>query len=176
MIRPVAKRLIPKNKNQFRLLDDPDSDNWNAYKMNGEKNTLYDDKLLFRDTSVLFTLKGGILSMITDYNFIKPESLDAKPKVNFLDEMRFNKRATCKSNIDRNLIKNYYNKRSILASGLETVFFSENPDELCDRIKLLLQEKRTGNNSNIIIRENVVIIDIKLEYISITPSVHKKLY
>ena len=28
-IRPIAKLLVPKNKNQFRLLDDPDSDIWN---------------------------------------------------------------------------------------------------------------------------------------------------
>ena len=46
MIRPIAKVLVPKNESQFRLLDDPGSDNWNDYKMNGEKVTLYDDKLL----------------------------------------------------------------------------------------------------------------------------------
>ena len=51
LIRSLAKLLVPKNKSKFRLLDDPDSDNWNGYKMNGEKVSLYDDKLLFRDTS-----------------------------------------------------------------------------------------------------------------------------
>ena len=29
LIRPIAKLLVPKSKSQFRLLDDPDSDNWN---------------------------------------------------------------------------------------------------------------------------------------------------
>ena len=29
LIRPEAKLLVPKNKSQFRLLGDPDSDNWN---------------------------------------------------------------------------------------------------------------------------------------------------
>ena len=54
LIRPIAKLLVPKNKSQFRLLDDSDSDNWNDYKMNGENFTIYDDKLLFRDTGVVF--------------------------------------------------------------------------------------------------------------------------
>ena len=49
LIRPIAKLLVPKNKSQFTLVDDPDSHNWNDYKMNGEKVAIYDDKLLFRD-------------------------------------------------------------------------------------------------------------------------------
>ena len=104
LIRPIAKPLVPKNKNQFRLLDDPDSDNWNDYKMNGEKVTLYDDKLHFGDTGVVFTLKAYILSMITDYDFNKTESPDAKQISIFLDEMHFNLLATGKSNRDRTLI------------------------------------------------------------------------
>ena len=37
LIRPVAKLLVPTNKSQFRLYDDPDTDNWNDYKKNGEE-------------------------------------------------------------------------------------------------------------------------------------------
>ena len=40
-IRPIAKLLVPTNKSQFQLYDDPDSDNWNDYKMKGEKVTIY---------------------------------------------------------------------------------------------------------------------------------------
>ena len=90
--------------------------------MNGEKVTLYDYKLLFRDTVVVFTLKGDILSMITEYDFAKTESPDAKQLYDFSDKMHFNIRATGKNNRDRTLINNYYNKRSILASGLRTYF------------------------------------------------------
>ena len=43
LIRPITKLLVQKIKSQFRLLDDPDSDNWKDLKMNGEKVTLYDD-------------------------------------------------------------------------------------------------------------------------------------
>ena len=137
LIRPIAKHLVPRNKSQFRLLDDPDSDNWNDYKMNGEKVTIHDDKLIFRDTGVVCTLKGVILSMITVYDFKKTLSPDAKQIIIFLDEMPFSKCATAKSNRDRTLINNYYNKKSILTSGLETVFVSGNLEHLCDRLKLL---------------------------------------
>ena len=43
LIRPIAKLLVPKNKSQFRLLDDPDSDNWHDYKLHGDKVTIYND-------------------------------------------------------------------------------------------------------------------------------------
>ena len=145
------------------MLDDLDSDNWKDYNMNGKKVTLYDNKLLFRDTGVVFTLKGDLLSTITDYDFDKTESPDAKQIINSLDEMHFNIPATGKSKRDRTLRNNYHNRRSILASGLRTVFLSENPDELCYRIKLLLQEKRGGNVSNIINEEIVALFDKILE-------------
>ena len=35
--RPIANLLVPKNKNQFRLLDDPDSDNRTDYETKGKK-------------------------------------------------------------------------------------------------------------------------------------------
>ena len=94
------------------------------------KNSLYDNKLVFRDAGVVFTLEGNIFSMTTDYDFNKPESLYAKQIINFLHEVHFNTRATSKSNRDKNLIKNYFNKRAIIASGLKTVFLSENLKEL----------------------------------------------
>ena len=41
----------------------------------------------FGDTGVVFTLKGYILSMITDYEFNETNSPDAKQIVIFLDKM-----------------------------------------------------------------------------------------
>ena len=69
LIRPISKLSVPKNKSCFRLVDDPDSDNWNGYQMSGEKVSLYDDKLVFRDTGVILTLKCDNLSLITVYDF-----------------------------------------------------------------------------------------------------------
>ena len=62
------------------------------------------------------------------------------------------------------------------ASGLsKTIFLSSDPNELCDRLKLLLQEKQAGNNSDIINEEIVVIIDRILEYKCMTKKQHKQI-
>ena len=66
---PIARLLAPKNKSHFRLVDDLDSETWNDFLMEKEIVTIYDDKLLFRDTGVVLTLEGDLLTMITDYDF-----------------------------------------------------------------------------------------------------------
>ena len=111
--------------------------------------------------------------MITDYDFNKTHLADAKQTINFLDEMHSDIHAKGKSSRDKNL-KNYFNKRAILASGLETNFLSENPNELCDRLRLLLQEEQAGNISDMINQEMVAIFDKLLEYKFITSTQHKK--
>ena len=100
LIRPIAKLLVPKNKNQFRLSDFHDSDYWNDYKMKRERSTLYDKKLLFKDTVVVFTLKRDILSMITDYDFNETNSPVAKQIVDYMDEIFLDIRAKAKISKD----------------------------------------------------------------------------
>ena len=56
-----------------------------------------------------------------------------------------------------------------------TIFLSENPNKLCDKLNLLLQEERAGNSSNTINEEIVAIIDKVLEYKCITPTQLKKI-
>ena len=51
-----------------------------------------------------------------------------------------------------------------MASSIPTIFLPENPNELCDRLILLSQEKQTGNNSDIFNEEFVAIVDKFLEY------------
>ena len=48
---------------------------------------------------------------------------------------------------------------AIMASGLSTIFLSSDPNELCDRLNLLLQEKQAGINSDLINDEIVGIVD-----------------
>ena len=69
----------------------------------------------------------------------------------FAKEMNFDMKAQGnKSTRDRTLIK-LLKSPAIIASGVsKTIFLSSNPDELCNRLKLLLQEKQAGNNSDII--------------------------
>ena len=65
----------------------------------------------------------------------------------------------------------------VSASGLsKTIFLSTDPNELCDRLKLLLQEKHAGNNSDIINDEIIAIIDKLLEYKCITKKQHKQIF
>ena len=47
--------------------------------------------------------------------------------------------------------------------------------KLCDRLKLLLQEKHAGNNSDIINEEIVAIVDKLLEYKCISKKQHKQI-
>ena len=56
---------------------------------------------------------------------------------------------------DKTVVK-LLNSPAIVASGVsKTIFLSSDPNELCDRLKLILLEKHAGNISNKI----VAIID-----------------
>ena len=63
-----------------------------------------------------------------------------------------------------------------MASGVsKTIFLSSDPDEIWNRLKLLLQEKQAGNNSDIIHQEIVAIVDKLLEYKCISKKQHKQI-
>ena len=78
---------------------------------------------------------------------------------------------------DRNLTKNYFNKRTIIASVLKgsetTIFFSQDPHELCDRLCLIIQEKQAGIDTTRIDNETVAIFNKFLDYKCITLAQHK---
>ena len=57
----------------------------------------------------------------------------------------------------------------------KTVFLSSDPYEFCDRLKLLLQEKQAGNNSDIINQEIFALVDKLLEYKCISRKQHKQI-
>ena len=94
----------------------------------------------------------------------------------FAKEMHFDERRVGnKSTRDRTLI-NLLNSPAIMASGItKTIFLSSDPNELCDRLKLLLQEKQAGNNSDIINDEIIAIVDKLLEYECISKKEHKQI-
>ena len=106
---------------------------------------------------------------------IKTDSLDAKQIIKILDEMHFDLHANGKTSRDKNLAKNYYNKRALLASSdQEVIFLSDNPNEICDRLHLIIQEKQARNDTTRFDNELVAKIDKILEYKSITSTQHKK--
>ena len=62
-----------------------------------------------------------------------------------------------------------------MASGISTKFLPENPNELCDRLKLLLQEKQAVNNCDITNEEIVAMADKLLEYKCISKKQRKQI-
>ena len=90
--------------------------------------------------------------------------------------MHFDERRVGNKSIrDKTLIK-LLNSPAIMACVVsKTIFLSSDPKELCDRLKLLLQEKHAGNDSNIINEEIVAIIHKLLEYKCISKKQHKQI-
>ena len=142
--------------------------------MKGEKVTIYVDKLVFEHSGEIFTLRGDVLNMITDYKDNTTDSRDAKQVIGFMHEMRFDIHSWGKILRDKSLIQNYFDKRAKLASGLRWIFLSENPNEICNHLMLLPQEKRDVKNSVLNNEEIVTIIDKLIKYKCFTPTQHKK--
>ena len=79
--------------------------------------------------------------------------------------MKFdNKQKGRKNPRDKSFIK-LLNSPAIMASGISTTSLSSYPNELYNTLKLLLQEKPAGNNSNITNDEIIAIVDKLLEII-----------
>ena len=139
--------------------------------------TLYGKLLTFRDTNKQFELKGDLLEMITNskYNVDLASLQDKKLMYDFATEMHFDTKAVGKKSTRDKTLITLLKSPAIMASGVTTTFLSENPNELCDRLKLLLQEKQAGNNSDIINQEIIAIIDKLLEYKCISKKQHKQI-
>ena len=179
LMSPLSRITNPDNTSQFKLVKDPSSNRVNDLKINNSiPITLHNNLLSFRDTNKQFELKGDLLKMITNdkYNVNQASLADKKLMYDFAKEMHFDKnRVGNKSTRDRTLI-NLLNSPRIMASGVsKTIFLSSDPNELFDRLKLLLQEKHAGNNSDIINDEIVAIVDKLLEYKCITKKQHRQI-
>ena len=178
MIAPyLASSLVnlfkAENKSQFRLLKDFNSTKMNDFLINGGVPvTLFSNMLTFTDSN------GDLLETMTNYDFNVSHSnpKDQKLFYEFGKEMNFNvKQKARKSDRDRSMI-NLLKSPAIMASGISNIIIlSTDPNELCDRLKLLLQEKQAGNNSNIINDEIVAIVDNLLKYKCMSKKEHKQI-
>ena len=181
LMSPLSKITNPENKSQFKLVKGHNSNRVNDLLMKNKiPITLYGNMLTFRDTNKQFELTGDLLEMITnkDYNVDHASLADKKLMYDFAKEMHFDMKAVGKKPTrDKTLIKLLKSPGLIVsASGVsKTIFLSSGPDEPCDRLKLLLQEKHAGNNSDIINDEIVAIIDKLLEYKCISKKQHKQI-
>ena len=155
----------PENKSQFKLKKDQNSIRMNDFLINQcIPVSLYSNMLTFRDSNKSFKLDGDLLETMTNYDFnvnhANPQ--DQKLLYEFGKEMKFDIRQKGrKSKRDKSMIK-LLESPAIMASASgvsKAIFLSSDPDELCNRLKLLLQEKHGGNNSDIINDEIVAIVD-----------------
>ena len=179
LMSPLSRITNLENTTQFKLIKESTSNRVNDLKINNSiPITLYNNLLTFRDTNKQFELKGDLLKMITNKNYnVSHASLsDKKLMYDFAKEMHFDKRRVGnKSTRDRTLIT-LLNSPAIIASGIsKTMFLSSDPNELCDRLKLLLQEKQAGNNSDIINQEINAIVDKLIENKCISKKQHNQI-
>ena len=184
MIAPyLASSLVnlfkPENKSQFRLRKDPNSTKMNDFLIHGSiPVTLFSNMITFRNSNKSFTLEGDLLKLITNYKFNADHSSpqDKKLIYEFPQQMNYDTKNTGRPSVRHNSMIRLLDQPGIMASGIsKTIILSSDPNELCDRLKLLLQEKHGGNNSNIIDEEIVAMFDKLLQYRCISKKQHKQI-
>ena len=176
---PLVEVFKFDNKSQFRLRKDPDSTKLNDFLFHGKiPVTLFSNMITFRDSNKTFKLEGDLLKVITNHKFNVDHSNQQDRKIiyEFAKEMNYDTKSTSRPSVRHNSMIRLLDQPAIMASGIsKTLILSSDPDELCDRLKFLLQEKKGGNNSNLIDEEIVAIIDKLLEYKCISKKQHKQI-
>ena len=134
--------------------------------------------LTFRDTKKVFKVEGDLYKVITDFKFNVDHSNKQNRQIiyEFGKEIKYKLKNKGRPSIRHTSMIRLLNQPHITASGFtKTIILSSDPNELCDRLKLLLQEKHGGNNSNLIDEEIVTIIDKLLEYKCLSKKQHKQI-
>ena len=176
----LSKINNPENTSQFKLVKDSNSNRVNDLLIhNSIPITLHDNLLILRATGKEFKLKGDLLKIITNKNHnVDLASLADERMYDFAKEMNFDlKYQGYQSTGDRTLIKLLESPGLMVsASGVsKTIFLSSDSNELCNRLTLLLQEEKTGNNSNIFNEEIIAIVDKLLEYKCMSKKEHEQI-
>ena len=176
---PLVEVFKKDNKSQFRLRKDPNSIKLNNFLIHGNiPVTIFSNMITFRDSNKTFRLEGDLLKVITNYKFnVDHSSLQDKKLIyEFAKEMKYDIDSIGRPSVRHNSMIRLLEQPAIMASGFsKTIILSSDPNELCDRLKLLLQEKHGGNNSNLIDEEIVAIVDKLLEYKCISKKQHKQI-
>ena len=184
MIAPyLASSLVnlfkPENKSQFRLRKDHNSTKMNDFLIHGSiPVTLFSNMITFRDSNKTFRLEEDLLKLITNYIFNVDHSSpqDKKLIYEFAKEMNYDTKSTGRPSTRHTSTINILESPAIMASGISrTIILSSNPNELFDRLKLLLEEKQAGDNSDINNDEIVAIVDKLLEYKCLSKKQNKQI-
>ena len=167
------------NKSQFRLRKDPNSTKIIDFLIHGNiPVTIFSNMIIFRDSEKTFKLEGDLLKVTTNYKFNVDHSNQQDRKIiyEFAKEMNYDTKSTGRPSVRHESMIRLLDKPAIIASGVsKTIILSSDPNELCERLKLLLQEKHGGKNSNLIDGEIVAIIDKLLEYKCLSKKQHKQI-
>ena len=167
------------NKSQFRLRKDPNSTKMNDFLIHGTiPVTIFSNMITFRDSNKSFRLEGDLLKIITNHKFNADNSSHQDKKLihEFAKEMNYDTKSTGRPSTRHASNIKILQSPAIMASGVsKTIFLSSDANELCDRLKILLQEKHAGNNSDIINEEIVAIVDKLLEYKCISKKQHEQI-
>ena len=176
---PLVEVFRKDNKSQFRIRKDPNSTKLNDFLIHGTiPVTIYSNMITFRDPKKTFRLENDHLKVITNHKFNVDHSNPQDKKIiyEFAKEMNYDTKSTGRPSTRHESMVRLLNQPVIMASGFsKTIILSSDPNELCDRLKLLLQEKHGGNNSNLINEEIVAIVDKLLEYKCISKKQHKQI-
>ena len=179
LVSSLVEVFKKDNKSQFRLRKDPNSTKLNDFLIHGTiPVTIFSNMIVFRDSNKSFRLEGDLLKVITNYksNVDHSNPQDKKLIYQFAKEMKYDTKSTGRPSVRHNSMVKLLDQPAIMASGFsKTIILSSDPNELCDRLKLLLQEKHGGNNSDIINDEIVAIVDKLLEYKCISKKQHKQI-
>ena len=167
------------NRSQFRLRKDPNSTKLNDFLIHRTiPVTIFSNMIVFRDSNKSFRLEGDLLKVVTNHKFNVDHSnpQDKKLIYQFAKEMKYDIKSTGRPSTRHNSMIRLLDQPAIMASGIsKTIILSSDPNELCDRLKLLLQEKHAGNNADKINDETVAIVDKLLEYKCISKKQHKQI-
>ena len=167
------------NKSQFRLRKDPNSTKMNDFLIHRTLPvTIFSNMITFRDSNKSFRLEGDLLKTITNHKFNADNSSQQDKKLiyEFAKEMNYDTKSTGRPSTRHTSIIKILESPAIMASGVsKTIVLFSDPNELCDRLKLLLQEKHAGNNSDIINDEIVAIVDKLLHYRCVSKKQHEQI-
>ena len=167
-----------ENQSQFRLRKDLISTEMNSFLIHGIiPVSLHSNMITFRDSNKSFKLDGDLLKLITNYKFNVDHSCpqDKKFIYEFAREMNYDVKSIGRPSPRHSSIIKILNSPAVMASGIsKTIILSSDPNELCDRLRLLLQEKHAGNNSDIFNDEIVAIVDKILEYKCLSKKQHRQ--
>ena len=161
LFSPLSNITNPENTSQIKIVKDSNSKIVNDLLIhNTIPVSLFNNLLTFRIdiTSKYFELNADFLKMIANnkHNVDLAILVDKKLLCDFAKEMYFDVEAPGKkSTRARTLIRLLKSPRLMISTSgnSNTIFLLSDPNEICDRLNLLLLEKQAGNNSDIINEE-----------------------